>query len=317
MEARIAIVVPDGPEAAADPEAERVRAALAEAVARGGGAVVPPGAANGLVWLVPARPELLGETLDAHPGIRWVQFPWAGVEKYAEAGAFRDEVTFTCAKGAYAGQVSEHALLLTLASLRNIARQARTPRWLPMPPTSLSGRTVTILGGGGIAGKLVRLLQPFGCHITVIRRRPDKLDGADDTLPPSALHATLPGTDVLVLALALTPGTRHVIGRPELELLPPHAVIVNVARGAHIDTDALVEALREDRLAAAGLDVTDPEPLPGGHPLWDDPRVLITSHCADSPEYVTRMLCERVERNVRHLRDAHPLEGVIDPTAGY
>ncbi|MEU9891231.1 D-isomer specific 2-hydroxyacid dehydrogenase family protein [Sphaerisporangium sp. NPDC051011] len=317
MEARIAIVPSAGPEAAVHPDAERALAPIKEAVAHGGGTVVPLAEANGLVWLVPARPDLLEETLDAHPGIRWVQFPWAGVEAYAAAGVFRGEVVFTCAKGSYAGQVSEHALLLTLACLRHIARQARTPGWLPIPPNSLSGRKVTILGGGGIAEELVRLLQPFGCHITVIRRRPDKLDGADETLPSSALHETLPETDVLVLALALTAGTRHVIGRPELALLPPHAVIVNVARGAHIDTEALVDALREDRVAAAGLDVTDPEPLPGGHPLWNDPRVLITSHCADSPEYVTRMLCERIRRNVHHLRESHPLEGQIDPAAGY
>lgn len=93
--------------------------------------------------------------------------------------------------------------------------------------------------------------------------------------------------------------------------------MVNVARGAHIDTDALVEALRNGTISAAGLDVTDPEPLPEGHPLWSDPRALITSHCADSADYVMRMLCERIERNVRHLREGRPLEGLIDPATGY
>ncbi|GAA3111473.1 D-isomer specific 2-hydroxyacid dehydrogenase family protein [Streptosporangium carneum] len=321
MEPRIAIA-PSVDEVAADsransPDLDRLRSGITEAVSRGGGVNVPFAEANGLVWLVPGEPERLGAVLDGHPGIGWVQFPWAGVERFAPSGVFRRPVTFTCAKGSFAGQVSEHALMLTLTCLRNVARQARTPRWCSADPRSLHGLRVTILGGGGIASELVRLLQPFECRVTVIRRRPEKVEGAEETLPATALHAVLPETDVLVLALALTPETRHVVGAAELALLPAHAVLVNVARGAHIDTGALVEALREGRISAAGLDVTAPEPLPEGHPLWDDPRVLITSHCADSAEYVTRMLCERVERNVRSLRAGRPLEGLVDPTAGY
>ncbi|MCW2876470.1 MAG: D-isomer specific 2-hydroxyacid dehydrogenase family protein [Sphaerisporangium sp.] len=317
VEARIAMVPAAEPPGGNDPRAGRVRAALEEAVRSGGGSVVPLAEADGLLWLVPGHPERLQQTLDDHPRVRWVQFPWAGVEKFAASGVFHHPAVFTCAKGSFAGQVGEHALLLTLACLRNVARQARTPRWTPMPPRSLHGRSVTILGAGGIAEELVRLLRPFDCHIKVIRRRPDKVEGANETLPRSALAAALPGTDVLVLALALTAETAHIVGAAELARLPAHAVVVNVARGAHIDTGALVQALEAGRISAAGLDVTDPEPLPEGHPLWSDPRVLITSHCADSPEYVMRMLCERVEHNVLRLRAGLPLDGVIDPAAGY
>ncbi|MBB2911285.1 phosphoglycerate dehydrogenase-like enzyme [Streptosporangium becharense] len=321
MDARIAIAPSPEMGAAYDrpnsPALGRLRARVEEAVAAGGGAVVAPGEANGLVWLIPGEPEPLRSLLDDHPGIGWVQFPWAGVERFAVTDVFHRPVTFTCAKGSFAGQVAEHALMLMLACLRNLARQARTPRWHPIDPVSLGGRRVTILGGGGIAAELVRILRPFDCRLTVVRRRPEKVEGADETLSSSALHSVLPETDILVLALALTAETRHVVGAAELALLPQHAAVVNVARGAHIDTGALVEALRAGTISAAGLDVTDPEPLPEGHPLWDDPRVLITSHCADSAEYVTRMFCERVERNVRNLREGRPLEGAIDPAAGY
>jgi phosphoglycerate dehydrogenase-like enzyme len=321
MEARIAIA----PSAEArraygranSPDFDHLASEIEEAVSGGGGANVPLAEANGLVWLIPGEPEQLRLTLDSHPGIEWVQFPWAGVEKFATSGLFHRPVVFTCAKGSFAGQVSEHALMLILASLRSVVRQARAPHWSPVDPRSLHGRRVTILGGGGIASELIRLLRPFGCRIRVIRRRPEKIEGTEETLPPTALHAVLPETDILVLALALTPETRHVIGAAELALLPPQAVVVNVARGAHIQTDALVDALRTGAISAAGLDVTDPEPLPDGHPLWADPRVLITSHCADSAEYVLRMLCERVERNVRNLRAGRPLEGAIDPAEGY
>ncbi|MEU7983251.1 D-isomer specific 2-hydroxyacid dehydrogenase family protein [Streptosporangium canum] len=321
MEARIAIA-PSAEIGAAygranSPGLDLLRANIEKAVAAGGGVITPLDEADGLVWLIPGEPEQLRLALDGHPGIGWVQFPWAGVEKFATDGLFRRPVTFTCAKGSFAGQVSEHALMLTLACLRGVVRQARTPHWSPVDPRSLHGRRVTILGGGGIATELVRLLRPFECHVRVIRRRPEQVEGAEETLPTTALHAVLPETDVLVLALALTPETRHVVGAAELALLPADAVVVNVARGAHIDTDALVEALRDGTISAAGLDVTDPEPLPDGHPLWSDPRALITSHCADSADYVMRMLCERVERNVRHLREGRPLEGLIDPATGY
>ncbi|MFF3444538.1 D-isomer specific 2-hydroxyacid dehydrogenase family protein [Streptosporangium sp. NPDC002721] len=323
MEARIAIApsaevgTSHGRLGSSDIDLDRRRPGIEEAVSRGGGTNVPLADADGLVWMIPGEPELLGATLDAHPRIRWVQFPWAGVEKFTASGVFGRPVVFSCAKGSFAGQVAEHALTLALACLRNLSLQARTPGWCPVDPRSLHGRRVTILGGGGIATELVRLLAPFGCRVRVIRRRPEKVEGADETLPPQALHAVLPETDVLVLALALTPETRHVVGAAQLALLPPQAIVVNVARGAHIETGALVEALDAGTISAAGLDVTDPEPLPDGHPLWADPRVLITSHCADSAEYVARMFCERVERNVRNLRAGRPLEGVIDPATGY
>ncbi|MEU8378565.1 D-isomer specific 2-hydroxyacid dehydrogenase family protein [Streptosporangium sp. NPDC048865] len=323
MEARIAIApsaeagASHGRLGSSDLDLDRRRPGIEEAVSRGGGVNVPLADADGLVWLIPGEPELLGATLEAHPRIGWVQFPWAGVERFAASGVFDRPVVFSCAKGSFAGQVAEHALMLALACLRSLSLQARTPGWCPVDPRSLHGRRVTILGGGGIAAELVRLLRPFGCRVRVIRRRPEKVEGADETLPPPALPAVLPETDVLVLALALTPETRHVVGAAELALLPPQAVVVNVARGAHIDTGALVEALDAGTISAAGLDVTDPEPLPDGHPLWADPRVLVTSHCADSAEYVARMFCERVERNVRNLLAGRPLEGVIDPAAGY
>ncbi|WP_460301793.1 D-isomer specific 2-hydroxyacid dehydrogenase family protein [Actinocorallia aurea] len=292
-----------------------LRDQVAQAVTRGGGTVVPVQEAEGLVWLLPGGPEPLLEVLDDHPSIRWVQLPWAGVEHFK--AAFKRPQTFTCAKGSFAKQVSEHALLLALACLRDLVRHARTPSWRPIDPRSLGGLSVTILGGGGIATELVRLLQPFGCRIRVLRRSPEPLPGADETLPISELHAVLPTTDVLVVALALTPETRHIVGAPELALLPPGAVLVNVARGPHVDTDALMAALDSGALAAAGLDVTDPEPLPADHPLWGYDQVLITSHCADSSDYVALKLCERVTENVRRFGEGTELEGLVDAEAGY
>ncbi len=292
-----------------------LRERVARAVERGGGQVTPLDEADGLVWLLPGGPGPLLEVLDAHPDLRWVQLPWAGVEHFTAAFAYPQ--TFTCAKGSYAKQVSEHALMLALACLRDLVRHARAPHWNPIDPRSLGGLNVTILGGGGIASELVGLLRPFGCHVRVLRRTATPLDGADETLAISALHSVLPTTDVLVVALALTPETRHIVGAPEFALLPPGAVLVNVARGPHVDTDALLQAIDTGALTAAGLDVTDPEPLPDDHPLWRRDQVLITSHCADSSEYVATMLCERVTENVRRFAAGDTLVGQVDPTVGY
>jgi phosphoglycerate dehydrogenase-like enzyme len=319
MRQRIAIM-PDANENAGradEPGLESRAARVATAVREGGGVVSPLEEATGLVWLTLGDAAGLERVLDAHANIRWVQFPWAGVEQMVGRGVLNRPVAFTCAKGAFAKQVAEHALMLTLASLRHVVVMARTPHWHAEDPRSLHGRRVTILGGGGIAAELVRILQPFDCTVRVLRRSSTKLEGATETLEISRLPEVLPETDVLVLALALTPETRHIVGEAELALLPDHAILVNVARGAHVDTDALVAALRADRIAAAGLDVTDPEPLPEGHPLWADSRVLITSHSADSADYVTEMLCARITTNVRHLDLGLPLEGVVEPDLGY
>jgi phosphoglycerate dehydrogenase-like enzyme len=133
----------------------------------------------------------------------------------------------------------------------------------------------------------------------------------------SALASVLPGSRVVFLALALTPATTSIIGAAEMDLIGPDAWVVNVARGRHIDTDALVQALREERLGGAALDVTDPEPLPDGHPLWNEPRCIITPHSADWPEVVLPALAARIEENVARFVRGRPLVGLVDPHAGY
>jgi phosphoglycerate dehydrogenase-like enzyme len=320
MEARIAIHAASDVRSgrrANEPSAAHQRAQFQRAVDEAGGRVVPLAEANAMVWLSGHGPMPLLRVLAEHPQLEWVQLPWAGVEDYAAAGAFSGPVTFTCAKGLFGRQVAEHALTMMLSCLRQVVRQARRHQWTSVDPGSLFGRRVTILGAGGIGHTLVTLLRPFECHVRVLRQRNEPLPGAAETLPLKALHAVLTDTEILVLGLPLTAATRRVIGRHELALLPPEAVVINVARGGHIETDALVEALMSGSIAGAGLDVTDPEPLPRGHPLWAQENVLVTSHSADSAEYVTRQLCHRLRRNVELFCRSLPLDGVVDPSLGY
>lgn len=292
-------------------------AACRSAVAAGGGIVTDDvAAASAIVWLSESDPLPLIQLLDSGPSINWVQLPWAGVEPFARSGVFDRGVRFTCAKGAYGEQVAEHALYLVLACLRHARVQLSTPQWTPVQVRSLSRLRVTVLGAGGIAGNLVRMLQPMDCRVTVLRRTIGPLAGAR-VRSIDEVEDVLPETDVLVLALPLTPATVNLIDASKIGLLPAGAVLINVARGGIVDTDALLAALRANHLAAAGLDVTAPEPLPADHPLWQMKNVVITSHSADSLAYVTERLAERVRENVVRFAAGLELIGMVDPISGY
>ncbi len=292
-----------------------------EAVRQGGGELVgDDGPADALVWVSFQFDGLL-DTLSAHQGIRWAQLPMAGVERFFEAGVFSrpqaNGVTWTCAKGSYARPVAEHALALALAGLRRLAERARAQSWGKPAGISLFGQHVTILGGGGITAELLSLLAPFGVHATVLRKGPDAVKGAERTVPSDALHAVLPDALVVFVALALTPETEHIISAPELALMGREAWLVNVARGRHVDTDALVTVLQQGAIGGAALDVTDPEPLPDGHPLWSLPNCLVTPHTADTHEMIQPLYAERIKDNVERFAAGRPLAGLIDTAAGY
>ena len=177
---------------------------------------------------------------------------------------------------------------------------------------------VVIIGAGGIAVELVRLLAPFEVRVTIVRRSGGPLLGADRTVLVDELDSVLPEADVVIVAAAATSETRHLLGARELAAMKADAALINIARGPLIDTQALIEALHRGHLWGAGLDVTDPEPLPDAHPLWDAPRVVITSHCADTPEMTEPLLAERVALNVAALvSGSGRFVGVVDPAAGY
>ena len=305
-----------GVQVAVEPDCWR-RPALAEAVERGGGTVSAPGEASALVWAEPTKASLIGDMVDANAGIRWVQLPYAGIEPVVGIVTARPGIEWYCGKGVYAEPVAEHALMLALAGMRGMAAYARAQRWEAPEGRNLLGASVTILGGGGITDSLLRLLTPFNCNVTVVRNRPQPMDGAARVVGPEALADVLPDTDVVVLALALTPDTAGIIGAAELAALPDHAWIVNVARGGHIVTDDLVVALQEGQIGGAALDVTDPEPLPEGHPLWAMPDCLITPHIGNTPEMGLVLLADRVTENVARKLADEPLIGPVYLDLGY
>jgi phosphoglycerate dehydrogenase-like enzyme len=289
----------------------------AEAVRDGGGEPSGlDGGADALIWLATRDPDALRAAIAA-TSPRWVQLSSAGVERMADAGVLDDQRIWTCAKGSYAPPVAEHALTLALAGLRVLPERITARSWGRSAGESLFDERVTILGAGGIAACLLDLVHPFRVSATVVRRGPEPMPGAARTLPMARLAEALPDAKVVFVALALTPETTGIIGADELAAMRAGSWLINVARGRHVQTDALVAALDKGTIGGAGLDVTDPEPLPDGHPLWGHPRCIITPHTADTAEMVQPLLAARIRENVTRFAAGEELEGLVDPVAGY
>jgi phosphoglycerate dehydrogenase-like enzyme len=285
------------------PESER---AIEEAITTAGGRIGPLEEAEALVWLG-SNPNSFPQLPDA---VRWVQLPWAGVENWLDK--LDDKRVWTSATIAFGKPVAEHALALMLAGVRRIADCARAQTWTAPPLGQLEGSTVAIVGTGAIGGALIGLLEPFGVEVLAVTRR-----GRDGTLPVERLAEVLPRAHFVVIAAPATPATRHLIGAAELAAMREDAWLVNVSRGALVDTDALVAALAHGSIAGAALDVTDPEPLPDGHPLWQEPRALITPHVANPRATERQDLARQVKENVTRFANGEPLLSPVDLEAGY
>ena len=286
-----------------------------DAVIAGGGHIVEPADASAIVWTAARNASGLRDVLDANSHLEWVQVPFAGIENFVPI--LDDNRIWTCGKGVYAEPVAEHALALALAGMRHVATYSRAAQWTGPAGRNLLGAAVTIVGGGGITESLVRLLQPFNCSITVVRRTVEDIDGVDTVVGQENLVVALVGADVVFLALSLTPETVGLIGKPELEVMEPHAWIINVARGGHIVTDDLVWALQNNVIGGAALDVTDPEPLPENHPLWSLANCIITPHVGNTPEMAVPLLSARITENVKRFINDEDLIGLVDVRNGY
>ena len=283
-----------------DPEVEA-------AVRAAGGEIGPLEQAEGLVWVDSNPDEFPAELPD---GVRWVQLPSAGVERWLDR--IDGDRQWTSAAPAFGRSVAEHALALMLAGVRRLHEFARARTWTRPAIGQLARSTVAIVGTGEIGRALIELLEPFEVEVLALTRR-----GRDGTLPVERLGEVLPRAHFVVIAAPATPATRHLIGAEELAAMREDAWLVNVSRGALVDTDALVAALEAGSIAGAALDVTDPEPLPDDHPLWSQPRALITAHVANPDATLRHDLAELVGEQVRRLVAGEPLLSPVDPDAGY
>ena len=292
-----------------------MHAAFVAAVRAGGAEVGPIAEADALIWADPQQADLYPSLIAGGPRVRWIQLPYAGIEPFT--AYLDDRFVWTCGKGVYAAPVAEHALALALAGLRGVAHYARATDWRPPIGRNLIGGRVLVLGGGGISESLIALLAPFECAVTVFRHRDEPISGATVITERAELDAALPAADLVVVALSLTPQTEGIVDRAFLARMAEHAWIVNVGRGRHVVTDDLVAALREKRIGGAALDVTEPEPLPAGHPLWTMENCIVTPHIGNTPEMGLPLIAERVRENTARFIAGEPLIGLVDVARGY
>jgi phosphoglycerate dehydrogenase-like enzyme len=253
--------------------------------------------------------------------VRWMHFISAGREGYEELG-WPPGIVVSYAGGGVAPAVAEHAMALMLALCRRVpdmvqvvmARRAWDRTLVAPKARALEGATLVIVGHGHIGRELARRARAFDMRIVTVARtpRPDPL--VDEALPLASLHAALAQADVVAVTIALTPETTHLLGEAEFAACKKGALVINVARGAIIDQPALVRALHAGQIGGAGLDVSDPEPLPADDALWNAPNVLVSPHFAGSgsPRSVQR-LAQGVADNLRRLLAGQPLEHVVSP----
>ena len=248
------------------------------------------------------------EQLEAASNLRVFASAYAGTGHLPMDSLAERDVTVTNASGVHGPNIGEHVLGAILSFTRRFhvgARRQRRKEWRSYQAYELQGSTVTVVGLGALGRAVCDRLEPFGVETIGVRYSPDKGGPTDEVIgfDDDAFHEALARTDYLVLACPLTDETRGLVDREAFRTLDPEAVIVNVARGPVVDTDALVSALQSNAIRGASLDVTDPEPLPEDHPLWTFGNVQITPHNAGhTPQYYER-LADIVAENVERIEE--------------
>lgn len=256
----------------------------------------------GHYWVDPQRWRRLHDL----PNLRWVMLPSAGFEHALPripAG-----VGLTNGRGVHSAGTAELALALILGSQRGLpeAVLAQTEqRWLSPELPSLADRRVLVIGAGSVASAIVDRLRPFEVEITLAARTAREGVHAVAELPQ-----LLPQAEIVVLAVPHSPSTHQLLDAAALAALPDQALVVNIARGGVVDQDALLAELQTGRLRAA-LDVTDPEPLPPGHPLWSAPNTLITAHQGGNSTATYSRVAALVRRQLEHLISGEPPENIV------
>jgi phosphoglycerate dehydrogenase-like enzyme len=268
-----------------------------------------------LIWTDYSDPKGLEKMLSENPQLEFVQLPFAGVDAFQNVLHF--PVRFACAKGSYREPVAEHALMLAMALGRVIPERVRANSWGRKFAASLYDANILIVGAGGITEELLKQLTPFRCDVTVVRNKPQTLPGATRTVQLAELNEHLPKADWVFLVCSLTESTRNLFDLERFKLMKPSAYLVNVARGAVVDTLDLVTALNGEVIAGAGVDVTEPEPLPDGHPLWTAKNVIVTPHTADTNAQVVRLFSVRIKENLAAYKGLGDWVGLVDPDLGY
>ena len=255
--------------------------------------------------------------------LRWLHTPSAGIDMFADHSLFANpDVIVTRSKDVFNIQIAEHVIMLFLALNRGLIRCVQSTlegKWARISDQlELTGATVLIVGAGAIGGELAKQLQGFQCRVIGIRRDPSvKPAFFHEMYAEGDLDAKLPEADYVALCLPRTPDTKGMFDYRRFTLMKPGAIISNIGRGDAIVSEDLDRALREGLIFGAGLDVTEPEPLPEGHPLWSAPNVIITSHSSGFSVNANRRRFEVFYDLWKRYNAGLPMHSILDFGKGY
>jgi phosphoglycerate dehydrogenase-like enzyme len=272
--------------------------------------------------------SLRGDQIKAAQKLQWIHSTAAAVHQMMTPELRATDIIVTNARDVHGPVVAEHAIALAFALAKRLPQAVRYQQqghwaqhdlWDARPrPRELKGATMTIVGMGAIGEPLALLAKSLGMRVIGVREHPERRsDLADAVHGFEELDRALSAGDFIVLAIPVTPKTRHLMNAERLARLKPDAYLINVGRGVLIDETALVDALRANSFGGAALDVTAEEPLPSESPLWELENVLITPHIAGLTEKMWERHYEHYTKNLRKFLEGKPLLWVVDKERGY
>lgn len=270
-----------------------------------------------------ATPEFLKKASN----LRWIQVHSAGIDRYTKVSEImeNDAIVLTNCRGVHGPAIADHSMAMLLYHTRNMdfyASNQKKTEWnrgnTPRPTIALKDKTMLVVGLGGIGSEIAQRAHGFGMRVIGTRRSdspsPDYIEKVGK---PNELLALLPEADVVAIAVPLTDETNNLFNEDAFKAMKNGTYLINIARGKVVNTDSLLAALKNGKLAGACLDVTDPEPLPKDHPLWKAPNVIITPHIAWKSSITHKRRKAVIMENLRRFAAGEPLLNTVDKTAGY
>lgn len=263
------------------------------------------------------------EDLKEAVNLKWLHLPSAGADGYTDKASYcNKDIILTNSSGVFGLPIAEHIFAMILSYNRNLQEYAYNKlekKWKGISETrDFYGSTIGIIGLGDIGSEVAKRAKAWGANVLAVKRTVTKVpEYVDKLYGLEEIDEVLKQSDYVVLALPNTPKTQGIISEERLRIMKPGAFLVNIGRGALIDQDALIRALKENRIGGAGLDVAAPEPLPKESPLWELPNVILTPHTSGTSPSNPGRRFDRFNQNLRLFMENKPLENLVDFTEGY
>jgi len=270
-----------------------------------------------------SNPPLLSAAIPPARRARWIHSLWTGVDNVLCPEVLASPLPLTNGRGVFRRPLAEWAIgamLYFAYRMRRMISQQQAGVWGAFTTEEIQGKTLGIVGYGGIGSTAAELARPFGMEIAALRRRPEMFEkdsSVDQSFAPSQINDLMAASDYVLLAAPLTEETRGMIGAKQIAAMKPTGVLINVGRGAVVDEPALIQALETGKIRGAALDVFAVEPLPPGHPFYRLENVLLSPHTADHVQDFIHLAVECFLDNLRRFQANQPLLNLVDKHAGY